>query len=991
MSKRKYLIDTGAEVSILPATDSQKTLPPIMNLHAANATQIAVYKRQTTKLSLNLNQIFNWTFYVAEVSQPILGADFLTHFNLIVDVRNRKLYDSSTLKFTKGQAAPGSSMKISTIKSDNPYASLLKSFPELTQPYSATIPAKHNVTHHIETTGRPTHAKSRRLAPDRYSMAKAEFDLLLKQGIIRPSSSNWSSALHIVSKKNGEIRPCGDYRALNSQTLMDRYPIPNIQEFTSQLKGCKIFSKVDLVKAFHQIPVNPADVPKTVIITLFGLYEYVRMPFGLRNAAQTFQRFIDEVLRGLPFVFAYIDDLLIASPDEATHRTHLKEVLLRLEDYGIQINADKSEFGSTSVDFLGHTVSSAGIVPIPSRSSAIQEFPKPTTQRQLREFLGAINYYNRFIPKCSLLLQPLYDIIVPAKKGKSIILKWNPSADNAFQAAKRALAQVATLSFPSPDAETSISTDASSIGTGAVLQQRIDSAWKPIAFFSKKLSNAEMKYSTFDRELLAIYKAIKRFRYFIEGRRFHVYTDHKPLSTIFLNNKDSYTPRQLRHIDFISQFTTDIRYVKGADNTPADALSRNISTVTSSQLDYAAIATEQADDPELQQLLQNPTLKMEKIQVPGTEISLYADVSTNNMRPYLPKRHRQPVFNQLHSLSHPGIRASQHMMTSKFLWPGINKDVRNWTRTCLQCQTSKINRHTVSPTSSFKPVSARFEHIHVDLVGPLPYSQGFRYLLTCIDRFTRWPEAIPIPDINTKTVAKAFVEGWISRFGVPLSLTSDRGSQFESHLWDKIMSLLGIRRHRTTSYHPKSNGLVERFHRQLKSSLTAQGHNDWMTTLPLVLLGIRTSLKTDIGHSTAELVYGSKLRLPGEFFCNTPDTSTTSVQDFAADLKKAMSNLQPVQPRQASSQKTFISQDLSSCTHVFVRVDAVRKPLQPPYEGPFEVIRRTRKTVTIDRNNTSDVVSIDRVKPAYMMQSQDQMISNTQKPKKTVSFLLPRH
>ena len=201
------------------------------------------------------------------------------------------------------------------------------------------------------------------------------------------------------------------------------------------------------------------------------------------------------------------------------------------------------------------------------------------------------------------------------------------------------------LSFPSPDAETSISTDASSIGTGGVLQQHIDGAWKPIAFFSKKLSNAEKNYSTFDRELLAIYKAIKRFRYFIEGRSFHVYSDHKPLSTPFKTNKSSYTPRQLRHIDLISQFTTDIRYIKGTDNSPADALSRNISSVTSSLLDYAAIATEQADDPELQQLLQNPALKMEKIKVPGTGIDLYADVSTDNIRPYLPKRHRQPIFN----------------------------------------------------------------------------------------------------------------------------------------------------------------------------------------------------------------------------------------------------------------------------------------------------------------------------------------------------------
>jgi len=287
---------------------------------------------------------------------------------------------------------------------------------------------------------------------------------------------------------------------------MDSYPVHNIQEFTSQLSGCSIFSKINLVKAFHQISVNPSNIPKTAIITLFGLYEYIRMPFGLKNAAQTFQRFIDEVLRGLPFVFAYIDDLLIACKDAAEHQDHLMQVFKRLNDYGIQINVDKSVYGVSSVDFLGHTVSAAGITPLPAKCEAIQQFPKPTTQRQLKEFLGMINYYNRFIPKCSLLLQPLYSIIRPCKRGQSVALVWTPEADIAYDAAKHALSAVTTLSFPSQDAPMSITTDASNTGTGAVLQQYVEGGWKPLAFFSKKLNNAEQNYSTFDQELLAVYK-----------------------------------------------------------------------------------------------------------------------------------------------------------------------------------------------------------------------------------------------------------------------------------------------------------------------------------------------------------------------------------------------------------------------------------------------------------------------------------------------------
>lgn len=320
-------------------------------------------------------------------------------------------------------------------------------------------------------------------------------------------------------------------------------------------------------------------------------------------------------------------------------------------------------------------------------------------------------------------------------------------------------------------------------------------------------------------------------------------------------------------MDFISQFTTDIRCIKGADNAPADALSLNITAVTSSSLDYAAIAADQSGDAELEKLLDNPALKVKKITLPGTKVTLYADVSTATIRPYLPQRHRYQAFRQLHDLSHRGIRAAQRLMTSRFIWEGINKDVRLWTKTCTDCQASKVTRHTDSPPGTFTPVTERFDHVHIDLVGPLPPSAGHRYILTCVDRFTRWPEAAPIADITTDAVAHAFIATWVSRFGVSLSLTSDRGGQFEANVWNKVMTLLGIRRYRTSSYHPQANGMVERFHRQLKYSLMASTkRNNWSLALLLVLLGIRSSLKEDLHHSSAELVYGTNLRLPANFW-----------------------------------------------------------------------------------------------------------------------------
>ena len=473
---------------------------------------------------------------------------------------------------------------------------------------------KHDKYHRIETYGTPCFAKTRRLAPERARLVKSEFETLLRQGVLRPSKSNFSSALHVVPKKNGDIRPYGDYRALNSQTILDRYSITNIQDLTAHLGGTKIFSRLDLVKAFHQIPIHPDHIHKPAITTPFGLYEFTKLPDGLKNAAQSFQRFIDNTIRGLPFVDAYIDDLLVASSDHEQHKVHLQQLCQRLCDHGLKINLAKCEFGRTTIDFLGHTISANKIEPFTSKCSALANFPRPRTQREFKRFLGMINYYNRFISNCASILSPLYALVKPAKSGRPIKLQWTTDAEKAFNSARNQLTSKVSLALPQANAKTSIATDASDSGLGAVLQQEIDNEWKPIAFFSKKLTAAESKYSAFDRELLAVYSAIKHFRYFIEGRDFHIFSDHKPLTTVFSVNKSSYSPRQFRHIDFISQFTTDIRYIKGTANTTADALSGSVFAIKNSDapVDYAKIAEDEVNDTELKSLLNSPSLSFKQ-------------------------------------------------------------------------------------------------------------------------------------------------------------------------------------------------------------------------------------------------------------------------------------------------------------------------------------------------------------------------------------------
>ncbi|GBM71644.1 hypothetical protein AVEN_269196-1 [Araneus ventricosus] len=410
----------------------------------------------------------------------------------------------------------------------------------------------------------------------------------------------------------------------------------------------------------------------------------------------------------------------------------------------------------------------------------------------------------------------------------------------------------------------------------------------------------------------------------LEDRNFTIYTDHKPLIHAFTQKHEKCSPCQIRNLDWIGQFSTDIRHISGSLNVVADSFLIKFQRLKCPRpSDYKEFAKAQLSDEKFQ-LLKSCTnsLKFQFLKVPGMDTELFCDVSTGRCRPFVPKQFRRRIFETLHNLFHPGVKTTVKLV-------GALAKLQEYTRCCVPCQRGKIQRHT----------------------------------------FSLWPEAIHPMDIKAETVAFEFYANWIARFGFPERLTSDQGRQFESRLFREFARLLGVKVVHTTPFNPQANGSVERLHRQLNSVMRAHATERWTLLLLSILLGVLASVKEQLNCSVAEMVYGTSITLPGDFFSVN---KTLSTNDFLASLQQWMSSLRPIpilqhcKETRNTTRKVFVHKDPNNCSVVFIRQDRLTKSLVPHYSGS-RLVSRSSKHFTIQVGCRQQTVNIDILKPAFQL------------------------
>lgn len=712
------------------------------------------------------------------------------------------------------------------------------------------------VSHAVRlTSSRPIKSRPRPHTPAQQEVIAKEIKRMLEDKVIIPSESPYSSEVVMVKKKTGDWRMCIDYRPLNELTIADQYPLPRIQELLRAVKGSHYFVALDLRSGYWQILMDPASRSCTAFRTELGLFEFRVMPFGLKTAPATFQRNMDFLLNDLRYegVLVYIDDILIHHPTFNGCVQLMKRVFERLRTANITINLEKNKFFQESVEYLGHIISSGKIRPNPKKVEALSKIKPPETAREVRSLLGVSGYVQHFVRNYSEIAAPITSLL----KGKSVAKKstqrveWTAECQQAWEKLCQHV-QDAILHIPLDSDKYEVQTDASNLAIGAALFIIRGDQKYPVHFASRKLQQAEINYSTREKEALAIVFGLRKFDYYIKGRKFTLHTDHSSLKYLLKATEG----KLARWALVIPEYDIDIQWVKGQDNELADLLSRKIEYDDMVE-DYMVCSVTVPTLPSIDDIV-----RTQQTSPPALTRNFTLRNGTYYYRGklYVPPELRNMIIEACHLLPpsyHPGNRRTKGLMLRVVNWPGLHDDVSQYIKGCPTCQRLRgriikdtLKRQLAVPGGPFEIVHMDHFEIVVDGVEIT--------MLTMVDAFTKWAEVELVPDKSMLNAAGAFVTAWISRFGVPRALVTDNA--FAAEIIENACLFLGIRHYSTLPYRPQSNAIVEVFHKHLNkyfaSVLLAPNERIIEGHLATALWMYRTAIHTATLETPAYLVYG---------------------------------------------------------------------------------------------------------------------------------------
>jgi hypothetical protein len=826
----------------------------------------------------------------------------------------------------------------------------------------------------------------------------------LDAGRIRPSHASTGSGAFIIPKADPTVLPrwVNDYRQLNSNTITDCFPIPRIDDILADCAKGKIWATIDMTNSFFQTRMHPDDVHLTAVNTPWGLYEWLVMPMGIRNAPAIHQRCVTAALR--PFIgkicHVYLDDIVIWSNTLEEHVRNVRTILQALEEAKLYCNPKKTKLFCHEIHFLGHRISARGIEPDEGKADRIKNWPTPKSASDVRSFLGLVRYLAAFLPKLAKFTISLEELT--RKECDKDFPGWKPRHQASFEAIKQLVMSTDCLTTIDPrlmpEHKIFVTTDASDTGSGAILSfgTSYDTA-RPVAYDSRSFKGAELNYPVHEKELLAIIRALSKWRTDLLGFRFEIWTDHKTL--IHFENQRDLSRRQARWMEFLSQYDASINYIPGDNNSVADALSRlpesslqSIASLFTSPKNRSTKSTLQLDTSMLSAIkdgyLTDPFItKISSASTGMDNIKKENDFWFINDRLVIPdvKHVRESLFRLAHdSMGHFGPGKCIPSLKDSFYWPNMRRDLETaYIPSCPACQRNKSK--TTKPIGPLHPLpvpDGRCDSVAIDFIGPLPFDNGFDTIITFTDRLGSDIQIIPsVSSLTADKLAEIFFDKWYCENGLPLDIVSDRDKLFMSRFWKTLHTLTGVKLKMSTSYHPETDGSSERTNKTVIQCIRFAVERDqigWVKALPKIRFDIMNTINRSTGFTPFQLRFGRSPRVLPPLFNSLKLTSTDKLatdllQRMQASVSEAQDNLFTAKISQAfqSNKSRSLSFPFKIGDRVVLSTLHRRHELNagdskrvakfmPRFDGPFTIKNTNEKhsTVTLDLPNLPQIFPV---------------------------------